>query len=179
MISKAYVVNRDDTEVTAAVVGLDRLEIGYSFVNKDSMKKLSLGPETCLIGDVIDMKRVLHAAGVKRNLTSYPAQLRNFLKREIAESTVEEVVRDVLGGKKLFVKPCEDKQFIPAVLEKDSVELFLMHLNDDTKVFTSEPVTFESEFRVFVCKGKIIGVRETGGSKSNVDWHLVDFDFVR
>lgn len=178
MIKKVYVVDHKDIEVHAVCDGLDLLEMEYTLVNEDSTKKLSLGPDACFIGNVIDMKRVLRAASIKRNLTSYPVPLRPFMKRDINETTVEDVVERVLGGERLFVKPYEDKEFHPSVLDKDNVQLYLMHLSEDKKVFTSNPVKFESEFRVFVCEGEMIGIRETNGSKSNVDWHLVDFEFI-
>lgn len=92
---------------------------------------------------------------------SYPAVLKGFLKRDVREMS--------LGGLAgtLFVKPVETKLFTGFVFregadaasysEHDQEQLAVLRgLPPSTRVWASEPVKFESEWRYYVVDGKLL-----------------------
>lgn len=61
----------------------------------------------------------------------------------------------------VFVKPAgRAKEFVAGVVrsEKD-LDLFFHDLPNETRLFCSEVVDFVSEYRVFVCEGRVLGIK--------------------
>lgn len=85
----------------------------------------------------------------------YPPDLQRFLGRSVARMTLGEA-KTMLG---LFVKPVMTKQFEARICRsaKDYPDL-----PDDTLVWVSEPVSFEAEFRFYVCNANILGYAQYG-----------------
>lgn len=114
-------------------------------------------------------------------LLDYPRLLWPFLHREafiLDFKTVKESFDQLRGSFKdcLFVKPVSNKQFAAGVYKNASELVKAVDVPDNTPVWVSEVVKFESEYRVYVYENKIVDVFRYWGDnwKDNIDGQVVD-----
>lgn len=97
---------------------------------------------------------------------SYPVALQDFLLRKVWTSTVRELSMQCgkAGFQPIFVKPASDvKLFTGFVLTGPEKLYRLAELPGNTEVQCAEVVDWKSEFRVFVNKSEIVGIRHYAG----------------
>lgn len=124
-----------------------------------SLETLPLTADTLVQGYVGVVQRALERLGVEPPFVpDFPDPLLAFTGRRIRRSTLGEVRGD---DRPVFVKPYRDqKAFTGYVRGRDVQDLARSaHLSDEFPVWTSEVVTFVSEWRCFVLRGVCIGVR--------------------
>lgn len=99
------------------------------------------------------------------SLPAIPEALAPFAGRRTWQSTIGEVRKRVSGGDPVFFKPApsQPKLFTGLVVSRVSDLIATASLDDATPVDCSEVVSFQSEYRCFILKGEIIGVRPYKG----------------
>lgn len=141
--------------------GCQRLGIPTkSFTN---LAELPLTKSTLVHGGVQTVLKALARLGVADpGVPSNPVSLKPWYGRRIWESTLGECKRNL---RRNFVKPSKaQKLFTGYVMHGDSRDLVeLAEFDDDVEVLVSEPVKFESEYRLFVHRGTILGCRHYAG----------------
>lgn len=131
-----------------------------------SLMKYDIDPKTDIcIGSVEATNEFFKLCGVESPKSiSYPKELKNYLGRNIIETTYGELGDDY----PYFVKPAEDiKLFTGDTVLNDRHKRDLGSYGsckDSTKVFKSEIVNFQSEYRVFASLGEIRGIRHYRGN---------------
>lgn len=120
-----------------------------------SLETLPLTADTLVQGYVGVVQRALERLGVEPPFVpDFPDPLLAFTGRRIRRSTLGEVRGD---DRPVFVKPYRDqKAFTGYVRGRDVQDLARSaHLSDEFPVWTSEVVTFVSEWRCFVLRGAV------------------------
>lgn len=132
---------------------------------------LDIGPHVGVAGYIQDVKNAIHIAGKPQpEAIDYPEALEPWFGRKIERTTLAKV-RGVTQP--TFVKPVDHKIFDGFVYHCDgksrmNLVKFASAGYDDMPVWTSEVVSFVSEYRVFVLHGEILDVRRYRG-----DWGCV------
>jgi hypothetical protein len=125
-----------------------------------------LGPEVGLVGFVGDVWNALETMGKARpEPMDYPHELKPFLGREIWRSTLGQIRRTI---DRVFIKPVQQKEFTGFVWQGSGNPMAIVSLENDTAIWVSECLDFQSEYRVFVQDGEIVGVKHYKG-----DWAKV------
>lgn len=115
-------------------------------------------PEDPVIGTVSDVEVALERFGIKLVPLDYPEELMPFTGRKIWKSTLFTITSNP-DDWHVFVKPVEDiKRFRGTVLDKSEDLIKLGGGLEDIDVWCSEKVNFVSEWRLWVLKGKIVGL---------------------
>jgi len=132
--------------------------------------------ETLVVGDHEVMKRVFKRLRYNCNTDAYPEELRSYLKRNLRYASVQSFLSDIALGafQPSFVKPKEDSKLFTGFIVSSEVSI-LTNLPKNTKIYISEIVDWQSEFRVFVIKSKIVGIQYYHGDKNQT----VDLDVVQ
>lgn len=145
--------------------------MGYSvtlFEEKD-IDTLEVTPDTPVFAGVTIFRRIIDKMGVNYPpFDCYPEVLSNFYVRNIRKSTLGEVRNQFhTDSKKVFVKPIKPKVFTGVVLESLLNLIPIARVPDETPVYVCEPMKIDSEYRVYVHDGDILGVKHYYG-----DWSL-------
>jgi hypothetical protein len=158
-------------------------ERGYTIVpfDGDDMENTLLNKhitkDDMCVGSVQATTRFFEIAGVESpESITYPSELVNFLGREVKMRDLGSIKSDDLP---LFIKPAvEIKKFTGDIFKKqshlDNLRTF-DKCNDDTVVWTSEILDFETEYRVFVSNGVIYGMKHYQGDYARI----VDIEIVK
>ena len=153
-----------------AVRGFAVLGYKVRFFQPAELSALSLTPETIVVGGMGTVRAALERVGVRPPLhVSAPTVLLPYLGRESWRTTVREV-RDV-GRFPVFIKPYEEAKVFTGqvVTNTEELERLLQPrdgfpvVTEDFPVLAQEPVTFLSEWRVFVIRGTVGGVSHYEG----------------
>lgn len=107
-------------------------------------------------------------------LSCYPESVRLFLRRRIMQTTVKDLrktFRNRTGcfglSQPLFVKPKDDTKLFTGFVVTDETDLSkLQGAPNRIKLYASNVVSWQSEYRVFVTRGQIVGVRHYSGDVS-------------
>lgn len=152
------------------IVPIDGLDINKSF------EKLTIDKhnDVC-IGSVEFTTMFFKKCNVEvPKYIGYPKELDEFLGRKIIETTFENLDDDY----PYFVKPSEDVKLFTGdtVTKPQHLDYIKQYGNckNDTKVFKSEIVDFITEYRVFVSKGEIRGIKHYRGDFEK----FIDVDVV-
>jgi hypothetical protein len=156
---------------------------GYTIVpfDGDDMENTLLNKHITLndmcVGSVQATTKFFEIAGVQTpESITYPSELVDFLGREIKICELGSVNS---GDLPLFIKPAiEIKKFTGDVFKSQSHLDGLRHFdgcNDQTVVWTSTLLEFETEYRVFVSKGVIYGMKHYQGDYAKI----VDIEEVK
>ena len=110
---------------------------------------------------------------------NYPTCLQPFMQRSIKQLTVGDIRKlnwpslvDVVchttkheNPTPIFIKPYDMAKSFTGFLLSGTKDLFkIAHLDYDVKLWASTPVTFLTEWRVYVLKGEILGIGHYTGS---------------
>ena len=107
----------------------------------------------------------------------YPEQLARYLGRKVERTKLGDIP---LSRLPVFIKPASSvKMFTGAVVDTPGsihmLKQFTEGLNNDTELYMSEPVNMLSEYRCFVHKGVLVGVKHyLGDFKLFPDLGLVE-----
>lgn len=110
--------------------------------------------------------------------STYPESLLPFLKRNLWETTVKELLMDCRNDHftPCFVKPkTETKAFTGFVLRSSHNSYKLFGLPNNLSLHCSEPVNWVSEWRVFVVQSEIVGINHySGDPERSVDLEIIE-----
>jgi len=146
--------------------------MGYSvtlFEEKD-IDTLPVSVETPVFAGVTIFRKIIDKLGVDYPpFDCYPDVLKPYYRRNIRRSTLgEERAKFNHDPKPVFVKPVLPKQFIGQVWESILQLIPLAKIPDSAEVWVCEPVQIDSEVRVYVHDGEILGVKHYWGDWSKV-----------
>jgi hypothetical protein len=149
----------------AAAKGFACLGLTVRFFQRSDLPTLSLTRDTIVVGGTGTVRAALEQLGLQAPyLGPVPAILQPFLGRESWRTTIQEVRK--AGRFPIFIKPYEQAKVFPGQLLKSSDDLDCLlterdgfpAVTEDFPVLAQEPVSFKSEWRVFVIRGVIVGV---------------------
>lgn len=142
-------------------------------------RRLELSSETLVAGEVDVVLKALKYIGIEgANKDSYPKSLKSFYHRDMWESDIRSLTNQLYDGdliSSVFVKPKEEtKKFTGFVLDSiDDLRLF-KGASKSTKLYCANPISWLSEYRVYVIDGKIMGVEYyEGDEKVLLDMNVV------
>jgi hypothetical protein len=153
-------------------------QMGYSvtcFEEKD-IDTMDVSVDTPVFAGTTIFRKVIDKLGVNyKEFDCYPEVLKPYYKRNLRRSTVgEEKEKWHKTGIPVFVKPVKPKSFIGDVWKSLLNLIPLATIKDDEPCWVCEPIVIESEYRVYVHDGDILGVKHYYG-----DWSKTpDKDFV-
>lgn len=163
-----------EPEAKSLSIGLARRGISCSlFLEKQLQRRQLKLQKDCLVaGHIPVVLGALRQLGIEPpQPNDYPNCLAPWLHRRIWTSVVCDVVAKVHEGisRPFFVKPLDrHKRFRGHVFQSWDDLRALGGVSDHAAVLCSEVVIWESEFRVYVLKGKIIGVGHYAGDPSRL-----------
>lgn len=129
-----------------------------------------------VVGCIEDTVAYLQMIGVPVPLPlNIPKELLPFAKREIKVMTMEEfkLTKDL----PIFVKPYSKlKEFLSGVIQRESSRRDLFNdVPDESLVLTSEVIEMEAEYRGFVKRGKLVGLKHYRGDfRLYPDFKVID-----
>jgi hypothetical protein len=129
-------------------------------------RQLPLAKDTLVVGYVQTFLAALQLLDIQPPPTNdYPAALEPFFHRRIWESTVERLIDWIYDGNApVFAKPKgRKKRFTGCVFGYPDDLRYLEGTSRSTPVLCSDVVEWLSEYRVFVIRSKIVGVRHYKG----------------
>ncbi|OJT17469.1 hypothetical protein BO221_46030 [Archangium sp. Cb G35] len=133
-------------------------------------RQLPLDRETLVAGDVPSVLGALAQLGLEPPPTNdYPRSLELFLHRRLWTSTVRSLVAGIEDSSSppVFAKPRgRKKRFTGHVFGTQEDLLYLQRASLNTPILCSEVVRWLSEYRVFVIRGRIVGIRHYAGDKA-------------
>ncbi len=131
--------------------------------------QLDLNVSTLVVGDHPTISTVFKRIGYNISTDSYPQSLRPYLKRRIWESNVRKMLMESSQQdySNIFVKPKRRTKLFTGFVINSNTELFkLDQISKKTELYCSELVEWESEFRVFVNRSKIVGIKCYEGAET-------------
>jgi hypothetical protein len=159
------------------------INMGYEIIpfNGENIDRcfnqFTIDPNTDIcIGSVEATVKFFELCGVSiPKYIGYPESLRSFLSRKIIKTTFNDSGNDY----PYFVKPSDDvKLFTGDIIKSDKDKQMLLDFNFcdvNTPIYKSEIVDFVSEYRIFVSKGEIRGIKHYRGDFKK----FIDIDIVR
>lgn len=139
------------------------------FTSKRYMRnQIVVDHQTLVVGDNPTMMNVFKRLGINWMNDSYPESLRKYLKRSVWESSIRKLVmeshhKDVSN---VFVKPKSKAKLFTGFVINSSLDLFRLDgIAKDTDLYCSSVVNWLSEYRVFVIKSKIVGIKHYDGDE--------------
>jgi hypothetical protein len=137
-------------------------ELGY---NDDHW--IGLASEDVYVGSLDFMREVFHILEVKVVPLGIVKDLLPYYQRDIKYATLQDARKGLCDGS--FIKPYVEKLFPYTVLDSLNAKICLdihSELPGDTKIIVSAVEDFVSEYRCFIHKGKLVGVKPYTD-----DWH--------
>jgi hypothetical protein len=119
-----------------------------------------------VVGSVELTKAFWEAIGIEvPKYIGYPKSLESFYGRTIKRTRFGKITVDDLP---IFIKPANGvKEFTGFVLEKGStlhnIGMYYSNVNPNTAVYTSESIDIVSEYRCFVHKNELVGIKHYAG----------------
>ncbi len=157
-----------NSDIQKAIEGLSGKEyelkmIFYKDIVLGEYENIKQNPFVCSFNT---MKKLFLDNEIKIESIDYPDEIKKFIKRKIELFTIEkllplyenESVSWSGGGyyRNCIIKPYITKQFGVFWLNDNNLS-FLKSFGGDTKVWVSPLIDIESEWRVFVHKGEVVG----------------------
>ncbi|MGB0522439.1 MAG: ATP-grasp domain-containing protein [Flammeovirgaceae bacterium] len=174
MITKVYIQHEDGELIPTRqhICGvLEARGVAYQLFSAAAFHQegLELNKHTAVACNLGILKAVLKQIGFEDNPPCYPTSLNPYLKREIWERTIGELLaqseREAVPN--IFIKPQTDIKLFKGFVLQDEDDLELIDdLPPETKLYCSEVVDWYSEYRVYVHDSKIIGVKNYKGDPS-------------
>jgi hypothetical protein len=147
---------------------------------EEFIEKTSFDKNDIIIGSVESTKAFWKTVGIEiPKYIGYPKSLDVFYGRKIYKGKFGEITDKKGDGKPsyelpftvispIFIKPADGvKEFTGFVLEKIStlrdINLYYPEVNSDTEIYISEVVDIISEYRCFVHKNKLVGIKHYDG----------------
>jgi|SRR6478609_2806204 len=183
MLNKAYVRFReslpDSANTFAAADGFSTLGIPvvpfYGFDDINVVNMPDVGPDTIFCGFLGDVWKALELMGRPKPMpVDYPDHLHWMMGRDFSFVTLEHV-RGLVTRK--FVKPVQQKLFSGFVYDPmiPRCRFKVANYDNDTLCFIADEIEFVSEYRCFVCRDELVGVKHyTGDPFVSLDKKTLD-----
>lgn len=145
------------TNVESAAKGLGRLGYDIQGFDGGDLHNAPLRRSTIVKGSIRTVRMALHHLGLPQpeNL-DIPESLNKYTHRNIWKTTLGAIRK---ANRRVFIKPADIQKGFKGHVFSDRHDWFTRDFKDNYAVLASEVVCFESEWRVYVLKKQIIGVR--------------------
>lgn len=136
------------------------------FILPDLVSCEVFSKDDIIVGSVEATKKFWEAVGIEApKYIGYPKSLESFYGRKINRTRFGKITVDDLP---IFIKPAYDvKLFTGFVLDKratlHNIGMYYSEVNPNTAVYTSEVVDIASEYRCFVHKNELVGIKHYAG----------------
>jgi hypothetical protein len=149
--------------IRSAILMLDGVAVFSSTLESLSAFRVDLAWGAMPVGSVEFVRQAMAIAGLREPANmSYPMQAMPYLRRQVRETVAGAV------SERAFVKPVRTKKFTGFVYDPASDPASLgehdreqhaafASAHADEPVWTSEPVSFVSEWRYYVSRGRLMG----------------------
>ncbi|WP_343604341.1 ATP-grasp domain-containing protein [Fluviicola sp.] len=175
MISKAYIHeygnNKMEPEHLDVKETLEARGIECEFFTTKRLMRnqLLIDDTTIVVGDNPTMMNVFKRLGINWTNDSYPESLRKYLNRNVWESSIRKLFmkshENEVGN--VFVKPKSSPKLFTGFVINSNLDLYRLDgIAKDTDLYCSSVVKWLSEYRVFVNKSKIVGIKNYHGDES-------------
>lgn len=156
-------IDRDNESLSSAELGFKELGIPTQrFDSKIQLESLPLTKSTLVCGGIGTVRHALSLLDVSNpEVVDYPEELKDFYGRNIWQSTLGYVRKHDLEN--VFIKPVDCKLFAGHVRNHIGYLTQTAPYENDVKIWCSDPVSFESEYRVYINGGKIVGCKHYKG----------------
>ena len=134
---------------------------------------LTTGKQDIISAGIPVIQRTWRRLGVEiPSPINYPHSLQEFMHRKIDLLSIGNLrnkqFNGVLGfedNSPIFIKPYDAmKSFTGFVLASTKGLFKISHLEDDTKLWVSQPINFLSEWRVYVLENEVLGIGNYSGN---------------
>jgi len=129
-------------------------------------RQLPISNDTLVVGFVPTVLAAVKLLGLQAPPTNdYPQALQSFLRRRIWQSTVAQLISHIYeGGAPIFAKPQgRKKRFTGHVFAQPDDLQYLENASNTTPILCAEVVEWLSEYRVFVVRSNIVGIKHYSG----------------
>ncbi len=150
-------------------------ERGAEIILFEDIDEVPAKPTNLVVGFVEDTLKYFEKLGIpKMDALNIPFQLQNYCGRTIEYTTIG--LAKALDYYPIFVKPVITKQFVAGVLKgKEDFNYYLRDVPNETKIMVSDVVDFVSEYRCYVTKGILKGVKHyIGDFRVFPDMRVID-----
>ncbi|WP_369640508.1 ATP-grasp domain-containing protein [Nocardia sp. JMUB6875] len=143
------------------------IPIRHYTIKRVHRRELPLGPDTFIAGDMDAMHGAMRQLGIPiPNPDDYPDCLRGFMYRKVWISTLADVEQQFEIGSlpPIFIKPADRRKGFPGAMfysERDIAALG--NTSRRQRVWCSEPVSWLSEYRIYVSDHRVISVDHYDG----------------
>ena len=155
--------------------GCRQLGIQTKSFTQDEINTIDISRETLVTGGVGIVRKAFTRLGVPQPTVGEipPKEVLDLYGRHIWSTTMAEVRQGYEDGKHFFIKPLKmHKEFSGHVTSGDISRLAMTaYLPNDFEILASEIMNFQSEYRLFIHKGKIVSCKFYRGDFRK----LVDF----
>jgi ATP-grasp domain, R2K clade family 2 len=135
---------------------------------KLARRQLPLDRQTLVAGEVPVVIGALRQLGIDTPVPNdYPISLQALLHRRIWTSTVRRLMYDLYegSGRPVFAKPSERlKRFTGHIFASPDDVIYLEGASRSTSIFCTDVVDWVSEYRCYVVRGEIVGIRHYAGN---------------
>lgn len=184
MISKAYIHEYGNNNVEPEHLDVKEtlesrgIECQFFTTKKLSRNQLLIDENTLVVGDNPTMLNVLKRLGINWTNDSYPESLRKYLKRNVWESSIRKFLMERYSSEiaNVFVKPKSKAKLFTGFVVNSNLDLYRLDgIAKETDLYCSSVVKWLSEYRVFVNKSKIVGVKNYDGDENlPLDMKLIE-----
>ena len=173
MITKAYIHEygngkmEEEHEDVSSVLKSRNIEHTLFTTKRLNRNQLQLDDKTLVVGNHPVMDSVFKRIGFENKINCYPISLRPHLKREVWETTIGRFLMQSYDEINLnvFIKPkLSNKAFTGFVVNSPQQLFSLENFSKNMELYCSQVVHFISEYRVFVNKSKIVGMKNYYGN---------------
>jgi ATP-grasp domain, R2K clade family 2 len=174
MIRRAFIQEggngRLGPEERDLIAGLEVRGITAELFTKKKLarRQLPLDRRTLVAGEVPVVIGALRQLGIEPPIPNdYPVSLQPLLYRRVWTSTVRRLINDLYegSGRTVFAKPSDRlKRFTGHVFASSDDVIYLEGASRSTPIFCAEVVDWVSEYRCYVIRGEIVGIRHYGGN---------------
>ena len=176
---KPYLRIRENGEfatqsIAFAKEGFDILGIQTATFTHISQVPLSKG--NMIVGFVNEVRGYLAQLGISTPDIDYPEELTKYLGRKIKKIAINnaEIFMNENSQQRYFIKPVIDKQFDAFIAEYLQDLARLKHFDKKTKIWISEYMKFESEFRCYIYNKKPLAIcKYRGYAVGEIDYSIV------
>ena len=170
---KVYIQNDfnqlEDDWLFSAYLGAKKLGMDIIFFKEDEVD--SIPKNQFVIAFVETTIKYFELNGIKYPTPlNIPEELKKYAKRETKNAYLSDIISyPEIYKFPLFIKPANKLKACPSGVVKEGTHANLMLLFSDVKnktmlVETSPVVSMESEYRAFINKGEIVGLKHYSGS---------------
>lgn len=132
--------------------------------------------QTLIAGDHATISTVLKKLGIQLSTSCYPQSLKKYLKRNIRETTLQKLMMQKNEEPlNIFIKPKSKTKLFTGFVLYSQHDLFrLDNFSKYTELYYLPALKWVSEYRIFVSKSQIVGIRHYSGDENiKPDMNLV------